>query len=151
MARYDNFIWKGQKHRATDITVVAVEEQIGHRLPSDFRDFIKKYHGARPSHRYFTITSGGKRLPCVVGAFLSLEPNDIEHLGKIATRLRDQIPSTIVPFACDPGGDMICFDFSGEKPVVVYWQHEEEGDTQFATVSQSFLEFIDLLQDFEKA
>lgn len=45
---------------------------------------------------------------------------------------KDTLPAELVPFAFDPAGNLICFDYKNDKnnPVVVFWEHENAGEKE---------------------
>lgn len=83
--------------------------------------------------------------------------------------IKDTLPTKIIPFAFDPAGNLICFDYKDheEDPIVVFWEHEnaaekemlirEEGLTEEQAeerarenvfyVAGSFTEFLNKLHD----
>ncbi|MDL5142231.1 T7SS effector LXG polymorphic toxin [Bacillus atrophaeus] len=58
----------------------------------------------------------------------------------------------IVPFACDPFGNEICFDYrlNKENPSVVFWDHEiayEDPDKALSHICDSFTELVNKLYE----
>lgn len=58
----------------------------------------------------------------------------------------------IVPFACDPFGNEICFDYhlNIENPYVVFWDHEiayEDPNKALSHICNSFTELVNKLYE----
>lgn len=51
-------------------------------------------------------------------------------------------PKKLVPFAFDPAGNLICFDYKNDKnnPVVVFWEHENAGEKEMLMRQESLTE-----------
>lgn len=62
----------------------------------------------------------------VFGSLLSYDEKRIENILKIYENYKGTIPNQVIPFAIDPSGNLICFDYKNheENPIVIYWEHE---------------------------
>ncbi|WLR43221.1 SMI1/KNR4 family protein [Bacillus carboniphilus] len=107
-----------------DITLInSVEEKIGFVFPMDYKECVKVNQGGNPVADCFDV-SGIER---VFGTLLKINqpdsPSDIVNNYHDINKL---LPKKMVPFANDPAGNLICFDYKDheENPVVVFWEHE---------------------------
>ena len=57
----------------------------------------------------------------VFGALLSFEYESIENIIKVYNRIKVALPNKIIPFASEPSGDYLYFDYSKSdtKPKIV--------------------------------
>ena len=57
---------------------------------------------------------------------------------------KDTLPKKVIPFAFDPSGNLICFDYKDyeDNPIVVFWEHEN-------AVEKEMLMFEDSLTEVE--
>ncbi|MBO1580102.1 SMI1/KNR4 family protein [Bacillus sp. XF8] len=55
----------------------------------------------------------------------------------------------IIPFARDPFGNLICFDYLADKlsPTIVFWDHEEQGEAAIEIICHTFSELLDGVHD----
>ena len=62
--------------------------------------------------------------------------------------LEDILPARVIPFAGDPGGNFLCFDYSNDagEPPVVLWSHDDP-DAPLQPVARSFSDLLDRLTD----
>lgn len=147
---WEDLSWENCHAEESDARVSAVEAVLGVRLPEDYRECIKKYHGGTPSRSRFTFKDQklGDMESCL-GVLLSLDEDDAENLVDTWHELAPQLPRAVVPFADDGGGDFICFDYRDVRqtttPVVVYWHHERVQPEALTPLCNSFSEFMSML------
>jgi hypothetical protein len=86
------------------------------------------YNGAHVSPELFQVEGKEK----VFGTLLTYDNEDDEHIQEIFNDYRDTLPSEIIPFAFDPSGNLICFDYKDDEanPNVVFWEHENAGEKE---------------------
>ncbi|MCD8509315.1 MAG: SMI1/KNR4 family protein [Bacillus sp. (in: Bacteria)] len=133
--------WKFVKNPATDRVLQEIEREFQITLPEAYGDLMKQYNGARPKPNQFHRKDGEEN---VVKSFLSVHPvkggvRDVNYW------LVDKLPRRVFPFANDPFGNYICFDYrKGNyfEPTVVLWDHEKK---ELKKISDSFAGFLDLL------
>lgn len=126
------------------------------------------YNGAHVSPELFQVEGKEK----VFGTLLTYDVEDEEYILEIFNDYQDTLPKKLIPFAFDPSGNLICFDYKDYKdyeddPIVVFWEHEnalekemliqEEGLTEEQAeererenvfyVAPTFTEFLDKLHD----
>ncbi|EEL55266.1 SMI1 / KNR4 [Bacillus cereus Rock4-2] len=63
----------------------------------------------------------------VFGTLLSFDENSDEYIVEVYNDFSDTLPKELIPFAFDPAGNLICFDYKNheENPIVVFWEHED--------------------------
>lgn len=139
--------WRGGNEQVDESVVRELEEHLGVRFPTDYRDFVRRHSGGRPKQTDFRIPDSRKRV-VGVGVFLKakLDPGEDYSIAQARDWLED-LPSEVVPISEGAGGDYVCLDYrSAGAPRIVYWHHERVGDSdEFTPVSSSFTEFLDLL------
>ena len=73
---------------------------------------------------------------------------------KIFSTLKSRLVEKVFPFARDPFGNYICFDYrSGGDPTIVFWEHEAasiDNDSAISKVCDSFSELLDMLEEREE-
>lgn len=127
-------------------------------LPQDYKEFIKRYNGAKPENAAFLCNNCERmitRFLCILS-----NPNDNEYgwydidviesqIGERLTANEDLMGVEVLPIAELFAGDYVCLDFreGKEKPTVCVWSHEESGEFDPVTyeVANSFTEFLTLL------
>ncbi len=115
--------------------IASFESLVGHRLPSDFRRFIRDFDGATAESNIFEF---GNDLDAAVDYFIPLEKLQ-------ATRESISVGSRcIFPIALLEGGDYACLDFRNGS--VFVWLHEFD---DLVPVAKSFADFLDLLKPFD--
>jgi hypothetical protein len=125
------------------------EEQLRHveqilkvDFPSDYRDCVKHCHGGAPVPNRFSFEDPDiGTMESSLAILLSFAPNDPENVVDVYRRLSSFLPTAVIPFADDGGGDFLCFDFSqlGE-PVISYWHH---GEPEVVFLAESFSALLD--------
>lgn len=114
----------------TPATLDAVERRIGRPIPPEYREFLLVHNGGYPEPADFEITChNGRVMPVSVEWFFPVEAADSIDLEQVLRRYRGRYPEELFPFACDPGGNLICIAVAGEKAGQIwYWDHEEEAE-----------------------
>lgn len=67
------------------------------------------------------------------GTLLTYDMDDDENIIEVFNDYNGTLPSALVPFAFDPAGNLICFDYKNHKedPIVVFWEHEGHGKRKY--------------------
>lgn len=150
-----------------------IEVELDHRLPADYREFLRDYGGCGLSGVHFPIVkdseyeteasvfffySGISEGSDIVGGYrLSLESDSIfpinEYPGLSLVRdvedRNEEIawPKELLAIACDMGGNQICLALSGLRPGAIFQWMNAPGDGQnIYLIAQSFDEFMRLLR-----
>ncbi len=118
---------------ATESEIAEAEQQLGEKLPVDYRTFLLEFNAAIPEDNVF-----GKDLNVSVERFIPV--------GKIATHTEnvDGFPNEAVPIAEAPSGNFVYFKKG--SPKVYFWDHEIDCDKELAS---SFSEFLNALNPFD--
>lgn len=115
--------WNIYDDSKLDISLIeSTEKQIGVSFPESYKKCVLKYHGATPVQDLFNV-EGTQR---VFGEFLGFDENDDETLLSYyimeTNEVTGTIPKEVIPFANDPSGNYICFDYKNDKkdPEIVF-------------------------------
>src|SRR5579871_1529605 len=124
----------------SDEAIRAVEARLGVRFPSDYVECVRRCDGGWPKPHHFDYPDPALGpVETSIGRFLSLDSTRKGNLLDVVEWLSDQLPAQVVPFADEPGGDFLCFDYrGGGAPAVVYWMHEREGEEAVAPLAPTF-------------
>ena len=68
----------------TEENIARLEDQLQCRLPADYRDFLLKHNGGRPSRVHFSILLGGETEEWWIDSFYSVD----EHLAQPSSEAR---------------------------------------------------------------
>lgn len=131
--------------------IAEVEEAWGIRFPDDYVHCAMENHGGRPTPACFKAPVWGESVFCDL---LSFNDNSPDSIVERYEGMKDALPPGVYPFADDPFGNHLCFDYRGRpegEPVVVFWDHEgmEPGRPEAALhyVCGSFTELLDSLYE----
>src|SRR5258708_28814386 len=112
------------------------------------------YNGGSPTPACFDIPGRGGS---VVNRLLSYEDDYPGNIRNVGAGARAALPQGVYPFANDPAGNYLCFDYrtcmEGE-PVIVFCDHEaldeDNPDASLSYVCQSFSVLMNSLYDCEE-
>lgn len=159
--------WEDGYGEVDDITIRRLEKELGVVFPKDYKECVKQNQGAKPTLDCFRV-NGIER---VFGALLVIKNPEDGRAELLDDYLltKNKLPKGIIPFADDPAGNQICFDYNNheDNPIVVFWEHEgawekelimkEEGITEEQAeevarnniyyVASSFTEFLEMLYE----
>ncbi|PEQ29255.1 SMI1/KNR4 family protein [Bacillus cereus] len=121
-----------------------VEKSLGVIFPQDYKECVMKYNGGCPEPDNFNFENGGEG---VINNLLSFANQDM-NIEMFYDPIQPEIEG-IVPFARDPFGNLICFDYRADKlsPTIVFWDHEEQGEAAIEIICNTFSELLDGLYD----
>lgn len=130
-----------------------VQQRLQLEFPAEYREFLLKYNGGKPTPNTFTFTDhSGKQSDSLVHYFLAIYGNHIDDLAvEYSDLLSDErILPHLVPIANDPFGNLIVLSVGGEDQGKVYfWDHEIEPETvgyeNMSLIADSFTEFLNML------
>lgn len=96
--------------------------QFGFLLPEDYIECVKVNGGASVFPEEFKV---GEIERCF-GNLFSFDKESSEYIVKSYHLYKPALPRDVFPFAIDPAGNLICFDYKDHKenPIVVFWDHE---------------------------
>lgn len=130
------------------------------KLPDDYKNFIMKNNGFRPSKNLFPL----KNRSFLIERFLCVLENTKDNplgvydidvvMSQLDERLfvhEDILGFELVPIVALFGGDFLCLNYieDPENPSICIWYHEEsyELDPAIEFVANNFTEFLAMLQD----
>ena len=138
--------WKWPEPPADISTISALEDLWGVHLPKDYVECATANHGGRPSLKCFDFDG---RKEAVFNRLLPLTGGPI-RVDTIWDAIKDRLPDRVFPFASDPFGNYLCFDFRERNPSVVVWDHEVASTDPHQAIQRicnSFSELLDKLYD----
>jgi len=161
----NNVKWRSWDEPVTNKEVENVGQRLGVKLPVDYIEVAIQYNGAHVSPELFNVEGTEK----VFGTLLTYDSEDDEYILEVFNDYKDTLPKDLIPFAFDPAGNLICFDYKNheDNPIVVFWEHEnawekedlmqDEGLTEEEAeerarenvfyVADNFTQFLDKLHD----
>lgn len=157
--------WKFVKPLKDQSSIALIEKEWEVKLPTPFIDLVTKHNSGVPEKTAFdTKLSVGKSF----GELLNFNLDSNDNVLSEYKNIEDQLPPDVFPFAADPGGNYICFDYriNTKNPQIVFWNHEErfviEGNQManpdvenefelhiIEPVSDDLKEFLDKLYNIE--
>lgn len=130
------------------------------RLPDDYKNFIMRKNGFRPSKNLFSLKNRSfliERFLCVLENTKD-NPLGIYDIDVVMSQLderlfvhEDILGFELVPISALFGGDFLCLNYieDPENPRICIWYHEESYELEPAIefVANNFTEFLAMLQD----
>ena len=130
------------------------------KLPDDYKEFIKRKNGFRPSKNLFSLTNRS----FLIERFLSILENTKDNplgiydidvvMSQLDERLfvhEDILGFELIPIVVLYGGDFLCLNYleETENPSICIWYHEESYELEPAIelVAINFTEFLVMLQN----
>ena len=130
------------------------------KLPDDYKEFIKRKNGFRPSKNLFSLTNRS----FLIERFLSILENTKDNplgmydidvvMSQLDERLfvhEDILGFELIPIVALYGGDFLCLNYleDTENPSICIWYHEESYELEPAIefLANNFTEFLAMLQD----
>ncbi|MGH0796950.1 hypothetical protein BWGOE3_09610 [Bacillus mycoides] len=103
--------------------VIEVSLKIGVRFSEDYIECVMVNNGSAVMPYVFEVN----KVRRVFGTLLSYDNSSSEYILKVYDNYKDTLPSEVIPFAFDPVGNLICFDYKNheDNPIVVFWEHED--------------------------
>ena len=125
------------------------------KLPDDYKEFIKRKNGFRPSKNLFSLTNRS----FLIERFLSILENTKDNplgmydidvvMSQLDERLfvhEDILGFELIPIVALYGGDFLCLNYleDTENPSICIWYHEESYELEPAIelVAINFTEFL---------
>jgi cell wall assembly regulator SMI1 len=127
-----------------------VEMELGVHFPKSFFDCVLKNNAGRPKTKL--LFDLGNEKEKVFGNLFNFN-EDEDHFSILEAHEvligEHEAPIELVPFADDPAGNFICFDYrtlvAGE-PIVVFFYHERDEDN-IKKIADSFSQFLEMLYE----
>ncbi|PGZ95431.1 1,3-beta-glucan synthase regulator [Bacillus pseudomycoides] len=114
--------WRSADEPVSTKDVYEAAKEIGVKFPQDYVKCVLENNGAHVSPEIFDVAGKEK----VFGTLLTYDKEDDEYIVEVYHDYQDTLPKHVIPFAFDPAGNLICFDYKDheENPIVVFWEHE---------------------------
>ena len=126
--------WEYVKPLSSITLIDDFERENNITFPPDLKSCLLKNNGGRPSKNTFDTKRSKEK---VFKALLSFNKSDLETIYMVYPVL-DEEKKGLIPFASDPGGDILCI----QNNAVVLYSHETGG---IEKVSNSFTELLSKL------
>ncbi len=136
-----------------ETTVRQFEQTVGADIPTDYRDFLLKNNGGKPTPNVFDIPQENNA--SVLREFFGLNGAKTSKFQAKLETYKDRYPADMLPIGSDPSGNLVLLSVTGtEKGKVYFWDHELEADDErqpyyenIYLISNSFAEFLEGLHE----
>ncbi len=126
------------------------EEKLGIKFPLDFIRIAMQNDGGYPSPNRYTLNETQE----IFNNLLSFDEDDISNIIQTYKDVEDRLLENVIPFAEDPFGNLICFDYrKNDVPSIVFWDHEiafSDKAKAIAFICDSFSDLLDMLHESEE-
>lgn len=145
----ENIIWDSIHGEVELNQIVKVEKALGIKFPKDYIGCAKINNGGYPSKEAFDFDA---RTEAVFNRLLSFHDDKKNYIVSVFNGIKDRLVDGVYPFADDPFGNHLCFDYRGnnKKPVIVFWDHEAAFmniEEAVFKVCDTFTELLEKLYD----
>ena len=109
----------------TEVDLLEIETKYNFKFPKEIREHYLEYNGGTLEKEIFNDSDGFKY---IFNWFIPIKYGK-RNLATLLDILRVDpiLPEWLIPFADDPGGDLLCFSIKeGEEGSIYYWSHEYE-------------------------
>lgn len=130
---------------ASSKDIKKIERYFGVELPTDYAECAVANNGGRPWEDKFETSKGTTEQ---FNLLFDLRDNSqVWNPIEVYEDIRDRLEGKIIPFADDPGGNMLCFDYRKTKsnPKIVFWDHEIANTNPKKALTPACDTFTDLL------
>jgi len=137
-----NVEWRFSDNKVDKDILRKFESQNKFEFPQAYVDLVLKSNGATPSKKKFYTQDKTEH---IFNYLLDWSDKQKGNILSTYHSFSEEHEKSIVPFANDPFGNLICFNFlsKAKAPSVVYWDHELD---IFHMVRDSFNDFINTLK-----
>lgn len=115
-------------------------------FPDDFIAIIKKYDGSYPEPNGIIVNGNAE----AVNNLVSFLEDDTSYIVSIFNDTEGLKEANLIPIAEDPFGNLFCYDFNDGKSDIVFWEHEDEDESEKTFICSNFTEFINMLQEIDE-
>lgn len=136
-----------------------IEILLGLNFPQEYRKHLLEFNGGQCTPNVFSFNDNGIITESCIDWFLAIYDGEFDNLKDYIETYKvkaKRLPFNIVPFAHDPGGNLICISCEGNDVGSIYfWDHEREvdysiaGDNNYSNlylIANSFNRFINGLK-----
>lgn len=160
-----DLIWPVPDGIVSSEYIIEIGKQMGYLFPNDYVECATHNNGSAVLPYNFEVDG----LHRVFGTLLSYEKESSENIYKVYRNYASSLPKGLIPFAFDPAGNLLCFDFKNneDNPIVVFWEHDNAAEKEMLMqeenlteaqaeewarenvfyVAATFTEFLDMLHD----
>lgn len=142
--------WEESESPVGRDAIEKLETELGVKFPEDYVLVALKSHGEYPNLDTYDFEG---RNEAAFDRLLSLDPEEEDYIKTVIDDIQDRLVPKIIPFAADPFGNYICFDYrKNNNPTVVFWDHEkayENPDSGLLPICNTFSELEDKLYELE--
>ncbi|MCK8823441.1 SMI1/KNR4 family protein [Fuchsiella alkaliacetigena] len=140
--------WMFDKGSVSEEIIKTVEEKFGVIFPANYKEIVKENNGAQPVPDVYDFEG---RKEAVMNSLLHFNLEEQGNIIDVYEKMKDRLPELVYPFANDPFGNLICFDYrnNSKNPEVVFWNHEET-EGAISHICDSFNELLFKLYDPEE-
>lgn len=145
-----NLIWICENESVETTSISKVEDIFGIEFPRDYVECIIKNNGGYPKPNRFNLNGNEE----VFNNFLSFDEEDSSNIINAYNDVKDRLIEKVIPFAEDPFGNLLCFDYrNSEQPIIVFWEHEKAFNNKENAISficNTFSELLNMLHESEE-
>jgi len=140
--------WLFTEEPINDEIVSKVERSLNVKFPEDYKECVLEYNGGYPKPNVFKFENSEGE--AVFNDLLSFTGD--YSLEAVYESSKSYLPADIIPFARDPFGNLICFDYRKEdnQPTLVFVDHEVQGEDPTYPICNTFTELLDKLFSLEE-
>jgi len=139
--------WISENDIVKESIIEKVESILGVKFPNDYIEIIIKNNGGYPKPNRFNLNGNEE----VFNNLLSFDEEDCSNIINTYNDTKDRLIEKIIPFAEDPFGNMICFDYrNNNQPVIVFWEHEiafNDKEKAIKYICNSFSDLLSILHE----
>ncbi|MBW9154791.1 SMI1/KNR4 family protein [Clostridium estertheticum] len=138
----NNVSWICENDSVEIIAISKGGDMFGIEFPRDYVECIMKNDGGYPRPNRFNLNGNEE----VFNNLLSFDEEDSSNIMEAYNDVKDRLIRKVIPFAEDPFGNLICFDYrDSEQPIIVFWEHEKAFNDKESAMSYLCDSFTDLL------
>ncbi|WHX47199.1 SMI1/KNR4 family protein [Paenibacillus woosongensis] len=138
--------WLESDGPASEEQIQKVEKYLGVEFPKDYKECVTQFNGGYPEPDLFDIN---EEKDAIFSCLLS-HTNDEASILEVYDLSSNVLPAEIIPFARDPFGNLICFDYRGKRiPTIIFFDHEEVGDKAIYQICSTFSELLERLYSID--
>ena len=146
----NNLRWICENDSVETTTISKVEAIFGIEFPRDYVECIIKNDGGYPKPNRFLLNGNEE----VFNNLLSFDEEDSSNMIVTYNDVKDRLIEKVIPFAEDPFGNLLCFDYRNNKqPTIVFWEHEKafyNKETATSYLCDSFTDLISMLHETQE-
>lgn len=146
----NNLRWICENDDVELVTISNIETAFGVKFPNDYVEIIMKNDGGYPKPNRFNVNGNEE----VFNNLLSLNEEDSSNLIDTYNDVEDRLVEKVIPFAEDPFGNLICFDYrTNNQPIIVFWEHEKvfnDKESVMSYLCDSFTELLLMLHESQE-